>query len=72
MMILNYGVGEVPKPGYSILIVSEVLKKKLELIAKAEGYRSVNQLLESWLRVNPGVYPNGEEKNLNSGFFFKI
>ena len=61
----------MPKPGYTFLVVSEALKNRLETLAKAEGYRSVNQLLEAWLRVNPGVYPDGGAKNLNSGFFFK-
>ncbi len=52
----------MPKPGFSILIVSETVKKRLEEVVKAEGYRSVNQLLEAWLRANPGVYPASKEE----------
>jgi len=50
----------MPKPGYTTLIVKEDLRVRLEAIARAEGFRTVNQFLESLLRVNPttgGVYP---------------
>ena len=61
----------MPKPGYSIIIVSDSVKRRLESVARSRGFRTVNQLLESWLRVNPRVYPNGGEKNLNSGLFLR-
>ena len=49
----------MPKPGYTIIVVKESVRSHLQELAKAQGYRSINQLLEAWLRVNPtGV--NGE------------
>ncbi|MEM2238697.1 MAG: hypothetical protein QXM89_04205 [Candidatus Bathyarchaeia archaeon] len=54
----------MPKPGYSIIIVSDSVKQQLESIARSKGFRTVNQLLEAWLRVNPRVYPDGGEPSL--------
>ena len=48
------------KPGYSRIIVKTTVRNQLETLAKAQGFRTVNQLLEAWIsqRVNPGVHPN--------------
>ena len=50
----------MPKPGYDTIIVKKELKERLEAIARAEGFRTINQLLEALLRVHPyiaGVNP---------------
>ena len=50
---------KLPKPGYTTIVVKESVRSHLQKLAKAQGYRSINQLLEAWLRVNPGVNPTG-------------
>ena len=53
----------MPKPGYISIVVKESVRSHLQELAETQGYRSINQLLEAWLRVNPGVNPtsvNGE------------
>ncbi|MCX8171508.1 MAG: hypothetical protein N3E47_06030 [Candidatus Bathyarchaeota archaeon] len=50
----------MPEPGYTSLIVRESVRKRLEELARAEGFRTVSQLLEALLRVYPntaGVNP---------------
>ena len=47
----------MPKPGYTTIIVKESVRSMLEEIAETQGYRSINQLLEAWLGVYPGVNP---------------
>jgi len=43
----------MPKPGYTTIIVKESVRSHLQELAEAQGYRSINQLLEAWLRVYP-------------------
>ena len=50
----------MPKPGYDKIIVKKELRERLETIARAEGFRTINQLLEALLKVHPyiaGVNP---------------
>ena len=47
----------MPKPGYTRIIVRTDIRDHLKKIAEAQGYRSINQLLEAWIRVHPGVHP---------------
>ena len=44
---------KMPKPGYATIVVKESVRSRLQELAEAQGYRSINQLLEAWL----GVYP---------------
>ncbi len=49
----------MPKPGYTTIVVKESVRSMLEELAETQGYRSINQLLEAWLGVNPAGI-NGE------------
>ncbi|RLI27979.1 hypothetical protein DRO58_03170 [Candidatus Bathyarchaeota archaeon] len=44
------------------MIVSDSVKQRLLEFAKQKGYRSVNQFLETWLRV----YPDGIKRTLKT------
>ena len=50
---------KLPKPGYTTIVVKESVRSHLQKLAKAQGYRSINQLLEAWVGVYPGVNPTG-------------
>ena len=47
----------MPKPGYTSIIVKESVRSHLQKLAEAQDYRTINQLLEAWLVVYPGVNP---------------
>ena len=44
---------KMPKPGYTTIVVKESVRSHLQELAETQGYRSINQLLEAWIRVNP-------------------
>jgi len=39
--------------GYTTIVVKELLRSWLQELASSKGYRSINQLLEAWIGVNP-------------------
>ena len=45
----------MPKPGYTQIIVKTSVRSRLQELASALGYRSINQLLEALIRVNPNA-----------------
>ena len=57
---------EMPKPGYTKIIVKSEIRDMLEKLAAAQGYRSINQLLEAWIRVHPTAF-NGEIRRSETG-----
>ena len=58
----------MPKPGYTRIIVRAEVRSMLEKLAAAQGYGSINRLLESWIRVHPGVHPTTPSEALNPAF----
>ena len=61
----------MPKPGYTNIIVKEEIRRYLERLAKAEGFRTVNLLLEAIIRVDPrltGVYPGVNPADCNRNY----
>ena len=54
----------MPKPGYTTIVVKESVRNRLQGLAEAQGYRSINQLLEDIITygVNPGVHPKKARK----------
>jgi len=61
----------MPKPGYTNIIVKEEIRSYLERLAKAEGFRTVNQLLEAMIRVDPkltGVYPRVDPAHYDGNY----
>ena len=46
---------KMPKPGYTQIIVKASVRSRLQELASALGYRSINQLLEALIRVNPNA-----------------
>ena len=68
----------MPKPGYTTIVVKESVRRRLQELAEAQGYRSINQLLEAWIGVYPRVNPTNmnremkrQEMNLKSASFQK-
>jgi len=68
----------MPRPGYTIIIVKDLVRSRLQELAEDQDYRTINQLLEAWIEVHPGVNPtniNGEigppRSELEIGFFSK-
>ena len=55
----------MPKPGYTRIIVKSEVRSMLEKLAAAQGYGSINRLLESWIRVHPGVHPTTPSGAIN-------
>ncbi|MCD6538459.1 hypothetical protein J7L18_07635 [Candidatus Bathyarchaeota archaeon] len=41
------------EPEYTTIIVKGSVRSRLQELAETQGYRSINQLLEVWIRVNP-------------------
>ena len=62
----------MPKPGYTFIVVSKQVRKALENEARRRGFKTVNQLLEYWLRVNPRVNPHGNRENPGNSLFSRI
>ena len=55
---------KMPKPGYATIVVKESVRSHLQKLAKAQGYRSINQLLEAWLVVYPRVNPTSTNREI--------
>ena len=55
------------KPGYTQIIVRSEARRALEELARLQGYRTVNSLLEAMILngVNPGVYPTTINEAIN-------
>ena len=64
----------MPKPGYTRIIVRSEVRDMLQKLAETQGYRSINMLLEVWLRVHPTSI-NGahgpQETSLKTSLFSK-
>ena len=41
------------EPGYTRIIVRSEVRGMLQKLAEAQGYRSINRLLEAWLKMYP-------------------
>ena len=58
---------------HKYIVVKESIRNQLQELAEAQGYRSINQLLEAQIWVNFGVNPTSinEETSLKSASFQK-
>ena len=54
----------MPKPGSTTIVVKESVRNRLQGLAEAQGYRSINQLLEDIITygVNLEVHPKRPKK----------
>jgi len=53
---------KMPKLGYTTIVVKESVRGMLEEIAKTQGYRSINQLFEAWIRGIPRGKPHRHKR----------